>query len=1264
MLWLSHRFLRKVFWWQQAVILSVVGLIVSSQICSANTMGIEEGHTLIDFGSVSPKFSPYLFPLASQLVVHSSQSPWFLAVRSDSHFRDLHGTAKFPASSLEWRRHQETQASSWIPFGPLSQVVASSAYPTSEKGEVIGIDYRLHVTWDMLPTQTAANLAVQYTVGPTADLLASYVVPNPFDPKQDDTLQFGFYLPLSGLQTVWLKVLDGGGQVVYERQYQLEGDKWQRVTWSGVTLQGFPLDPGQYSYEISVDGRVIGAGTLLVDTIASGWGQLTGVVKDAETRTPVQFATVKIYNSSHRLCQTLKTDKGGEFETALAAPDRYFVQVSCPGYYPQESDWFSLESGQTISQEILLMHNNSLVIEELCVPERWCVGQPVEISFRIANPGTASVLRAVALLELPGWVALCSDQVWLERSSDAAPQPVSNELRFDGRWWRLELCSLAPGESVWVRLLGYGKIVPENAAGVVKIWSEGITEKEAVASAPVEKNIYLDLGIFHAMRPSNRLLVNSTWEIIRGSWRLGAYVNYPSEMPLHLVERHYLQREHGQVSETESGLFGISLAPMKLGDVDGRSAVGSGWIQYQDRFIFGAGERSLGPAPVGSDATATAGLHGLVQLSTGELWVSLGRPETMKRRQEWEINRVIREVTLSFAPLSIDSITVFRETAAGQRYPIDSSQYSVSLAQRRIVFFHPISPQNGRGETLVVEYDSVWQLDDGAQLFAVGADVDLGWHELFFHYFQVPQAGGSASDGSQAAVKNLGVKDAHNHWFTVEAEGELLQQDVQYRAAFSTIAGSLGKTLAGKYSALELDAAWMPSQAVTVQMENTLAGSHYRTFDPNRREPMQSHSEVAVHWALPNNITAQAKWGTAWWEGGNPSHREKSVGGGITWELTDLSTVRMLLERKSSAGGETKSLTAELDGEVGALTWQLSAELARIQDTQVSPITKSVGVDLDYQGTWSTVGLSYSRLQETAKDAHSLALKFHTASFGPVSFYTTSGWEWEGGLADGLQRFWKNDLKRHDSMRRTFDLGVTGNLGHGITWNTAITQKCGENGGCHPASGVNCHFTWDDPSGNGWRGKVILSRGWGTSFDTSLLEKHYSFATNLGITGWRKRREWTVQVEYTDPVSDLMPKMSAYVASGRYQAESSSARAVLVGTQLAWPWTNQTDFLWSLDCQVAEQDGLRVLTGELTGSILHRLNAKWSMRGDFSRFRQSPQNGQLTACAFGLYYRIAPDVTIGGGLSYLWNGKTNYVDKGLQPFLQFYCGAVPFDLLN
>lgn len=1304
MLWLCHLPCPKVSYWQQAILALLVLVFMFSERCGANSIGIEEHHTLVDFGEVSPQFAPYVFPLASQLVVSSPEWPWFLEVKSDTHFQNSAGESRISASSLEWRRHSPEASGGWIPFGPARQIVAESPIPTDQDGEMIGMDYRLNVTWDMAPTEGTVTLDVQYTVGPTADLLASYVTPNPYNPNEDGVLEFGFYLPWHGAYLVTIKVINAQGEVVYVKQTECEGEQWHTVVWSGVTLQGFPIDPGQYSYQVTTGGRVIGAGTLLVDMLASGFGQIRGVVRDAETLLPLHLATVKVYNSRYRLCHTMKTNKKGEFQAAWLAPDRYLVQVSCPGYFPEESAWFTLGPGQTENQELFLLHNNSLVVEDFQLPERWPVGQPVELFFRIANPGTAEVLSAAAWLEVPGWVAVCSNKVWIKRSSDAAFQAAPDLLQTYGQKWRLELGGLDPGESVSVRILCYAGLVAETTDEIIRLWAEGITAEDTVTSAPVEKYVQTELGIFQSMRPSNRVLVNRSWETDSGDWQSGIYLNYPSEVPLKPLERHHLQLKHGLAATASPDLLEIALGPMVLKDGGAETVEGSGWIQYKDRYLIGLGERTLPQSPVGSDHPSAAGLHGLASLTTGSFWAAIGRPEAIRRREEWEISRTIREVTLTYEPLSTESILVYQENASGERRVIEPSQYSVSLSQKRIVFFHPISPQTAFGQTLVVEYDSAWDLGE-AKFLALGAEADLGWHQVMACYFQVPECvQTSPSSNGQFSRKENRSLSAKDQWITLGVEGELPDRAVQYKAVLSTVAGreeavasekpSEGRERTGgkraesglgklrDQSAVELDVSWFPSPTVTLQMENTLAGGYYRSVEPNRSERFPSSSELSLNWLLSPDVTLQTELGTAWGDGDKP--RERSVSGGVIWSPQGLPAFQTDLTQKASGSSETRTLSSGLAGEAGALDWRLWAEVGRVESEEAISATKGVGIDLDYQlGSWSSAGLSYSRSEAIPKESsnnsetragsgkqgdtkaeNALELRFQTTPFEPISLYVSSGLEWDGSFSKGFEKYRKSSSE-NDGRRKTFDVGMTGDFGNGVSWDTSIMRRSPANGTEKTASGVELSVTWEDPSGSGLRGQVVSSRAWGRLLaEESLLERLFSLPVNLGTSDYQRRSEWAAQVEYNDSAYGPGPQIEVYAASGRYQDEDGPAAVSIAGAKLILPWTERTDFLMELDCQIASRDDVSILTRELSGGVLYRLNERWSARSELSRFLQNPSGEELTSLSIGLGYEVTPRVTISGGLSYLWNGKTNYGDDGLQPYLQFYCGAVPFDLVD
>src|SRR5215204_1155712 len=91
------------------------------------------------------------------------------------------------------------------------------------------------------------------------------------------------------------------------------------------------------------------------DTVTTG--QLKGIVKDAATSSPLENASLIIFNADNNspIGQTLKTNASGEFSTDLA-PGNYFVKLSRQGYYPVpapllEAIPFAIISGQSTQND-------------------------------------------------------------------------------------------------------------------------------------------------------------------------------------------------------------------------------------------------------------------------------------------------------------------------------------------------------------------------------------------------------------------------------------------------------------------------------------------------------------------------------------------------------------------------------------------------------------------------------------------------------------------------------------------------------------------------------------------------------------------------------------------------------------------------------------------------------------------------------------------------------------------------------------------------
>ena len=85
-----------------------------------------------------------------------------------------------PIRRLEW----SIDGNYWHAFKGIRQGYYDQL-PTDDSGVIVGIDYRLYVTWDDVPDLYRADIF--YSLTGSGRLATSYITPDPFNPREHES---------------------------------------------------------------------------------------------------------------------------------------------------------------------------------------------------------------------------------------------------------------------------------------------------------------------------------------------------------------------------------------------------------------------------------------------------------------------------------------------------------------------------------------------------------------------------------------------------------------------------------------------------------------------------------------------------------------------------------------------------------------------------------------------------------------------------------------------------------------------------------------------------------------------------------------------------------------------------------------------------------------------------------------------------------------------------------------------------------------------
>ncbi len=1274
------------------VFLVTAGVLALGTACvNAAGIGVDATGLTLDLGQLSPARSPYLFPMSTQLLVSSPGEPWYLSVSSDTAFRNSGGEAVLSAECLEWAVNGGARPVQWHSFG-TDQLIASSADPTPPEGALVALDYRIQVGWDAPPTREPISLDVEFTASASADLYPSSVYPNPFRLDQGENVTIGFYLPGTGMQEVQLRIMTLASEPVYICTKTMPAGQWQTFTWNGESEGGVQVGAGQYQYSVNSDGTVLAAGTITAEFPRTGSSRLSGLVTDDESGEPIPRAVVKLYNSKYRLCQTTKTDKAGRYELAWLAPDAYFLVVSCPLYYPVETEWVMLGPWQSQQLDVKLVHNRSLVVQDFTLPQSWPVGQLGEISFVVSNPGTGVVLSAKAQLEVPAWVKLLPKTIQREGTADRQTGGLGEATVASHSQMQIPLGRIEPGQSVKVIILAHALPGAAGVTGQAVVQASGVAENEKVQSPPVIKQVSVVAGALGPLRPGHRLWVNSQWHDSAQKWSGGVHLEYPVGAGFTLAERSYLRWQHGtgggeNTSDTLVGGSGeclLQLTPlaMKLGDTQLEAA---GWFGKPDTFTVGIGEQELRTHPAGSSGLSAAGFHSVALLPTGEVRLSLGSPSRITHQERWDVDQIIRSVHLKRAPDDARGVRVLLEWSDGRWQELDRQRYYVSIMQRQIVFLQPLIPgelQRSAPEQsdlltestpdLVVEYQTAWRPGDDVTMWETGIKSELSRGSAQMGFLQVP-----------------GDANEPNRWLTLGVDNAKAPTTCTYDARISfqaagSSSGQSGGTLqkVTDHSAVEMTLSWQPSTRGLLQLAGYHAGKQYQA-------PGEVSEKAAAKWELNSEalvgsyVLLQTDASRSTWY---PEKRkvEQNLGAQVTYAppgLPEVTAKVLQIERKGDDAERERRLAGTVSGSTGPVTWTLDGQLSRgVPNEGKQWAGGRVGFGLDYAVTdWATAGVSYRReLRETdglsarEQESEDAALNSLTVSDtmevgvrvrgSSVSGYITGSWKWQAEDAKQRAQLERNRGLDRNVTTQALELGLEGKARPGVGWQAGLLRRKGHHENLNSETALHGSVNWGKPEIG-----LVGSLQWyrqlrGASLADEEIEELVSLQPSLMSGSTSAQNVLRVQIDSPLP-EHPGGQITGEVCTARYLGASQTAQTHSVGVELSIPWRERWDISVGLGAHQSVRGETRVVTTQVGAAAMYHLSEAWLLRAEASRALVSDFPSLSTVSA-GIGWRPWPQASLFAGVSWSDNRDKIGGEDRLSPYLQVFVGEIPRKLLH
>jgi len=341
----------------------------------------------VNFEEVNPNDSPGIIPYATQIVIVSTGGNWSLSTQAEGDLIRTSGATKtIPISQLQWAEHSSLNPI-WTSFGTTSQTIASGG-TTTATGIIKNYDYKLEINWTDYPGNYHGTITYSVTAGFLED---SFSYPNPFSPNGDginDITTIHYYL--DSYNTITVTIRDINEVVVrtlLDNATRTAGE--QSINWDGTNGSGTLVANNDYKYLIQdVNSITIGSGIITVDTSSTtGTGTVQGKVMNAGNKDPIANAVVSIYEASGNFVGSTTSNTTGDYSFTNLAVGYYYLTTKADYYYPRTSTTFHLASGQTLTKDIYLNHNVSLLVIKKVEAKTVQIGDIITYSIKVKNIG-------------------------------------------------------------------------------------------------------------------------------------------------------------------------------------------------------------------------------------------------------------------------------------------------------------------------------------------------------------------------------------------------------------------------------------------------------------------------------------------------------------------------------------------------------------------------------------------------------------------------------------------------------------------------------------------------------------------------------------------------------------------------------------------------------------------------------------------------------------------------------------------------------------
>lgn len=428
--------------WHLLLVLAVCLLWAAN--VEAAGVAIEAGQVILDFGTVAPG-QPHVLPKAMQFAVRS-EALWHLNVRAQGDLLSEQSQS-MPIERLSWAL-AGGEPPQWQTLSHTDQPVLANQLPTNEQAQTVALDLRLNPAWtDVTGGPFRTNLLVTLVAG--TDLVPSYTWPQPYNPGREP-LYFTFFVP-TDTSAICLRIHNGSGSMVAE-QNEVVHSGWVTIGWSGSTLDGELVAPGNYTYSIHSDDILLAQGVFEVAVAPQAVvGQITGYVNASSA---VSGASVFVYDQQRRLVASTLSDDCGGFTFTQLPVGTYWLEVSYPGYITWVSPPLFITKAEPNQHiEVNLTANNALFvtasISNRSPSATLQAGDLIEVSGEVRNTGTRSLRWPMLEVAWPAGVQPLAHEV-----GGFTTQVDSPPLHMQ----QVQLPDLAPGAKVAYRLLAVVKL--------------------------------------------------------------------------------------------------------------------------------------------------------------------------------------------------------------------------------------------------------------------------------------------------------------------------------------------------------------------------------------------------------------------------------------------------------------------------------------------------------------------------------------------------------------------------------------------------------------------------------------------------------------------------------------------------------------------------------------------------------------------------------------------------------------------------------------